>query len=213
MVGSARCHIADCDRVAVTRGLCKRHYTRLLRHGDPTAGRTLCGSLLSFIEGVALHHTSDACLIWPFGTNSNGYGQLTIDGVHIPPHRFVCEKIHGEPPSADHHAAHLCGNGKLGCISPKHLAWKTPAENEADKLIHNTHVRGERHVLAKLSEEKVRAIWSLKNSQSPGRIAKAFGVSRANVRSIFAGKSWAWVDAPEKTMFTDLQAREQERFL
>jgi len=30
------CRVEDCDRTVVSRGWCKKHYTRWLRHGDPT---------------------------------------------------------------------------------------------------------------------------------------------------------------------------------
>jgi hypothetical protein len=35
MMQEKRCQAADCDRPAKTRGLCQKHYARLLRHGDP----------------------------------------------------------------------------------------------------------------------------------------------------------------------------------
>lgn len=187
------CKVDGCAKMAVTKRLCKAHYTRLLRHGDPLAGRTPCGSLMRFITETAIPYGGDDCLIWPYGTCDNGYGQLTVDGKHISAHRYVCERVNGPAPSAIHEAAHSCGKGKVGCISPGHLSWKTPIENEADKLIHNTHIRGERHGQAKLSEDQVHQILRLKGTKSPGKIATEFGVSRANIRSIFGGGSWAWL--------------------
>lgn len=41
MKATRTCKIDGCDRQSNTRGLCKRHYTRWLRYGDPTAGRPL----------------------------------------------------------------------------------------------------------------------------------------------------------------------------
>ncbi|WP_292637037.1 hypothetical protein [Mesorhizobium sp.] len=48
--------------------------------------------------------------------------------------RLVCEEVHGPPPSPDHEAAHSCDNGDLGCATKRHLSWKTPKENTADKF-------------------------------------------------------------------------------
>jgi len=32
----SRCSVAGCDTDAIARGLCRKHYTRVVRHGDPT---------------------------------------------------------------------------------------------------------------------------------------------------------------------------------
>lgn len=43
----------------------------------------------------------------------------------------------GSPPSADHVAAHKCGNGHLSCVNPKHLYWATTTENARDRVLHD----------------------------------------------------------------------------
>lgn len=136
------CTIPGCDHFHFGHGICRMHYARLKKHGDPTAGRTPEGALLKFIHEVALAHESDDCLIWPFGRRLDGYcGFLCIDGKRVLASRYICAQVHGDPPSKRHEAAHLCGNGHLGCVSPLHLVWKTPAGNRADKAIHKT-IRG-----------------------------------------------------------------------
>lgn len=34
-------------------------------------------------------------------------------------------------------ATHICGNGHLSCVNPKHLAWGSPADNARDAVVHN----------------------------------------------------------------------------
>lgn len=35
----SNCRVDGCERVSVARGVCSAHHKRLMRHGDPTAGR------------------------------------------------------------------------------------------------------------------------------------------------------------------------------
>lgn len=155
----------------------------MTKHGEP----------MRFILEVALLHTGDECLIWPFANNGEGYGKVWVDGRRTGSHRYVCELVNGPPPTAEHEAAHSCGRGHIGCISPGHLSWKTSAENKADKLIHGTHNRGERNGRVKLTEAEAREILALKGTESQLDLAKRFCVSFQTVSHIHTGRSWAWL--------------------
>ncbi|TBG78605.1 hypothetical protein ELG76_04115 [Rhizobium leguminosarum] len=146
---------------------------------------------MRFIKEVALLHTSDDCLKWPFSTNAWGYGKLSVDGKIVAAHRYVCELVRGASPTPEHEAAHSCGKGHEGCISPEHLSWKTRVENEADKLVHGTRPRGERHAKAKLTEADVREILAMKGKETQCKLAKRFSVSDAAISRIYAGQAWA----------------------
>src|SRR5690606_10732407 len=112
---------------------------------------------------------------------NSGYGQVFFDGkMHIAS-RYVCAQVHGEPPTPKHEAAHSCGNGSLGCITPSHLSWKTSAENTADQVLHGTLPRGERNGQSKLTDDDVRQILALKGRKSHRDIADSFGISTSNV--------------------------------
>lgn len=148
---------------------------------------------MRFIQEVAMRHTGEECLTWPFGTFGGGYGAVKVDGKKVPAHRYVCELLHGAPPTPEHEAAHSCGKGHEACIAPGHLDWKTPSENAADKLIHGTHSRGERQVTAKLAEADAREILALKGIESQRSMAARFGVSNGAIANIHAGFSWAWL--------------------
>lgn len=197
------CIIKDCGKKAHAKGFCGSHYMRLRKHGHPLGGgpgpTTKSGEPIRFTHEVALHHTGDECLIWPFGKNNRGYGQFKINGKTVPAHRYVCELAHGAPPTSKHEASHGCGKGHESCIAPGHLSWKTHTENMADKLDHGTHIRGERHGSAKLTEADVREILAMKGIRSQRELAASFGVSQPTVASIHAGHNWAWLfqDAKE----------------
>ena len=193
------CSVENCGKKSHANKLCKSHYERLRRHGDPNAGRTNNGDPLRFIHNIAATNNSAECLMWPYSRDQNGYGKLVIDGRLIGAHRYVCILAHGNAPTPDHQAAHSCGNGHLGCVSKRHLSWKSILENEADKIIHGTICRGERHWNSKLDESQVREIISLKGVGTLDEIARKFGVSITQIWSIQRGKRWSWIGAKRDT--------------
>jgi hypothetical protein len=131
----SRCKIDGCDKRVVGFGLCMRHYRRFKRYGDPLAGRVDDGEPERFLA-IAAAYRGDECLIWPYGKVGDGYAAIRDGEKKIQVHRRVCEIVHGKPPSPSHLAAHSCGNGHLGCISPNHLRWATHKENMQDRFMH-----------------------------------------------------------------------------
>src|SRR4029079_9771332 len=71
------------------------------------------------------------CLIWPFARDTHGRGQIFFDGRRRQVHPLVCEGVHGSKPTAKHETAHLCDNGRGGCVNGTHLVWATRRENLA----------------------------------------------------------------------------------
>ncbi|WP_143535381.1 hypothetical protein [Rhizobium sp. N122] len=195
------CSIPDCGNARKTKCYCNAHYKRLRRHGNPLGGRTRTpnGELLPWIHEVALHHTGTDCLTWPFGRGATkDYGMLRVDDKMVYTHRYICELVHGSPPTPDHDAAHSCGKGHEGCVAPGHLDWKTRAENVADTLVHGTRNRGERNGQAKLTEADVRIIIALNGTETRCKMADRFGVSSRAIADIHRGRRWAWLSEQVK---------------
>lgn len=185
------CSIENCGQKVKSRGWCSKHYQRWRFHRDPLfVTRTPPGDPQKFIDEVALNHVGVECLKWPYNRNPAGYGKITHNGKLEHVNRVVCEAVHGPAPTPEHEAAHSCGKGHEGCISPNHLSWKTPSENQQDKILHGTDNRGEKHPLAKLTEDDVRQIFSLKGKCTQQQIADQFGVDRRHVGLIHRGKTW-----------------------
>lgn len=193
MADKSLCSITDCDKTVYARGLCNSHWYRLKKHGDPLAGKAIPGAALRFIHEVVIPHSGAECLIWPF-SRSKGYGQVRIGEKLVWAHRYVCTHVRGEPPTKKHEAAHNCGNGRGGCVNPNHLEWKTHVDNMADKTIHGTHHRGERHGQAKLTEADVREIRRLKGTRTPSELAESYGVAASTIRHIQVRATWSWVE-------------------
>lgn len=137
-----------------------------------------------------------------------GYLKLCLcrDGkaTQVLVNRMVCEAFHGPAPSRLHHAAHINGNSVDN--SEGNLAWKLPTENEADKVLHGTVYRGDRHWsrnnperrargesngCSKLNADAIRAIRSDPRAQR--KIAAQYGVSQTTIQLVQCGRTWGHV--------------------
>lgn len=195
MTRKLACSIDGCGKPVKAHGWCGTHYARYLRHGSPdTLRRPPNGSAQRFLTDVASGDTGDDCLIWPYSHKGNGYGQIRRDGKTMFAHRLVCEAAHGPPPTQRHEAAHSCGNGHRGCVNPRHLSWKTPAENSADRVSHGVHNKGSHNAGAKLTEADVVKIMALNGRIRQLDVARFFGVSPSTIRRIWLGLGWGHVN-------------------
>lgn len=105
-------------------------------------------------------------------------------------HNLVCEAFHGpRPPKM--HAAHIDGQNTNN--TPGNLAWVTPRENCAHKILHGTAIRGERSKNAILTDALVRQIWN--SPLLPGALAKQLGLNAHTIEGVRSGKSWRHVTA------------------
>lgn len=182
------CSVNGCGNLVVGQGLCNRHYRRMRRHGEPTAGATGYGEVDAFLEDAVKSKTDD-CILWPFGKN-NGYGSIREKRYGTKyAHVYVCKRVHGGAPKAGMYACHaplICNN--RACINPRHIRWDTPKANRADSVLDGTTNWGERSGSAKLTEHQVRQIRSM---DEPGRIvASLFGISEKYVSDIRARRTW-----------------------
>ena len=167
--------------------------------GDYKKGR---GRGITFLR-AHVNFDGDECLIWPFGRDQDGYGTFGLDGRVRKAHRWMCEAIRGAPPTPLHCAAHECGNGHLGCISPKHLFWKTNAENTADMVRHGTTRRDTGRLKRKLDREKVAYIRAAKGEKTIADLALMFGITQRQVKKIQQGISWSHTCRQERVFTPD----------
>lgn len=191
------CTVEGCSKKAKGIGFCDKHYQRLKRHGSPlTITRTPNGRPKEFLEQVALLYEGDDCLIWPFSKSFDGYAKIVWEGKGSTVTRIICEIIYGHPGDG-YHAAHSCGNGMKGCVNKRHLSWKTEAENQAEKFVHGTVLRGENNPPAKLTNAQVTEIVSLRGIESHSKLSKRFGVGKSTIGQIMTGARWGWLTGLE----------------
>lgn len=189
------CSFDQCGKPSLARGLCNSHYGQFRRHGRTWTIRTPKGTPEAHIDWLLAHqeHSGGECLTWPFRTKPNGRGALFYEGIDQFAHRVMCRLAHGEPPSPEHAAAHSCGKGHLGCVHPGHLRWATLVENSADRLLHGTDVRGDKHPRVKLTERQVFAIRELSHTVSRAALTSLFDIKRSQVGRIIRGESWGHI--------------------
>lgn len=191
MASDRICSIDGCCKPADKRGWCSAHYSAWRRNGDPAARKAVeYGLPLKWLK-AQVGHNGDECLIWPFGDNGNGYGQVRFEGTSRYPHRLICAWSNGAAPSPSHQAAHSCGN--RACVNPRHLRWTDQSANELDKVAHGRDMRGERHHNAKLTEDEVQQIRALDGSLTHEEIAEKFGVGSVQVHRVIRRKRWGWL--------------------
>jgi hypothetical protein len=130
------------------------------------------------------NHQGDDCLIWPFSVTTPGYGSFSYKNQKYLSHRFMCELANGAPPTAEHLAAHSCGNRR--CVNPGHLSWKTHAGNQLDRRTHGTNNKT-RTKLNKLQASQIR---QLKGIETTIETAARYGITESNVRLIQEGITW-----------------------
>ena len=185
-----------CGDKHCSRGWCRKHWQRWKKYGDPLAGgkpRPPTGGSLRWLEDVALKYKGDECLIWPFRRSGRGYASFTENGRSVYATRWICTKIYGHPPTDGHQAAHSCGKGHEGCVNPKHLRWATRIENDSDKDVHGTRIKGEAIPWSVLKKEQVQEIRQLRGRLSRAKIAERFGVSEGAISGIFCETTWRWL--------------------
>lgn len=125
-----------------------------------------------------------------------GYPSVEIcmdDGERTKPkltriHCLVSSAWHGPRPDGLV-TTHLDGN-KLN-NRPSNLAYRTQAENIADKKAHGTEQKGEAHPLAMLTEDDVRAIRASDLSQT--ELGQLYGVTQSTIWTIVHRKTWRHV--------------------
>ena len=189
------CSVAGCSKPLLARGWCNAHYLRWYRHGDPLSGGGAlapAGAPLQFAQSV-MKSASIECIPWPFPASYGGkYGRITIDGAAVSVHRWMCQQIHGDPPTDQHEAAHSCGNSI--CCNPSHIRWATHAENLEDRIKHGTAPRGERAGNVRLTEDQVRTIRKMRGVVPQRELAEQFCVHVTTICAVQIGRNWNWLD-------------------
>jgi hypothetical protein len=114
-------------------------------------------------------------------------GQLECRTVHS----MVLEAFVGPRPDG----TEVCHNdGDPGNNSLGNLRYDTPAANQADRVLHGTDIRGEDHVLAKLTEPDVLEIRRRHQAgESIKSLARIFPVGTTQIARIIKRESWAHI--------------------
>ncbi|SIG87796.1 Uncharacterised protein [Mycobacteroides abscessus subsp. abscessus] len=118
-----------------------------------------------------------------------GYLVVSIGGKSRSVHRLVAEHFIPNPDNKSD-VAHEDGNGLFSAAS--NLRWATTRENMSDRNRHGTDNRGGKHCCAKLTQEQVEYIRSMKGSYWGVQtdLARRFRVTDSTINTIMHGKHW-----------------------
>lgn len=193
MAKSRICIVDGCGKPHASKGYCRSHYDRMRRSGSlEPSGITLANEARKFFYDVVLAHR-DGCLFWPYAKDKNGYARINLEGHTVLAHRVVCRLFNGEPVPPRDKALHRCGRGHKGCVSPDCVHWGSDVDNQKDRVAHGTSNRGERQHSARLTENQIREIRSLKGEESAVSLANRYGVSKWTIFDILNRRNWAWL--------------------
>lgn len=81
-------------------------------------------------------YDGDECMLFPFRTAAQPRGMVTYNFKRMPAHRAMCLMVNKLPPEGKPMALHRCGNGDLGCVTPRHLYWGDQSDNNRDARRH-----------------------------------------------------------------------------
>ena len=104
-------------------------------------------------------------------------------------HRLVCRAFHGAPGEGQE-VAHL--DGSKDNASADNLAWCTPKENHAHKVLHGTQQSGERSGRAMMPAVQVATIREMYDAGLSQRsIARKLGIGKTTVQRLLSGSTRA----------------------
>ncbi len=117
----------------------------------------------------------------------SGYGQVYIRPQRVPvyAHRLAWALHNGQDPSGLV-VMHTCDN--RWCINPEHLVAGTQRQNMDDMVKKDRHNKGERNAAHKITATQAAEIVS--SVATTASLAKAYGLSRAQIGRIRRGEMW-----------------------
>lgn len=117
------------------------------------------------------------CWLWDAATDTNGYGQLSLNKTKVIKTHRMSYEIHNGPVPDGLHVLHKCDI--RCCVNPDHLYVGTHQQNMKDRDRKHP-ARGERHPKARLRESDVlniRAIYKHGPKVTYQRLAEIYKVS------------------------------------
>ena len=133
------------------------------------------------------------CMNWMGCDNGNGYGVISAGEDHKPRNmissRFAWVAEFGPIPDGML-VCHHCDNRK--CCNPAHLFLGKHKENNNDSKSKGRNQRGIRHWNARLSEEQIMTIRSMKFKHGDKkRVAAQYGINPDTLTRILSGAGWS----------------------
>jgi hypothetical protein len=190
-----QCAFDGCERNAVSKGYCDKHYRRLLKRGDVNDHGSRKVDDGNAVERFHQKYEikESGCWLWTGGTRLNNKGvayprHWNDYRKSIGAHRFSFELVHGAIPKGMY-VCHKCDTPL--CVNPDHLFVGTHHDNMHDMVQKKRSFtgRGEnKKGLAKLTNQQADQIRNMDISHQ--KLAAMFGVSATTIGRIKSGESY-----------------------
>jgi len=135
---------------------------------------------------VVVVEVPDGCWLWRGTLNDSGYGVLYLNKKQRRAHHMAWFLTYGDWPK---YLMHRCDTPR--CVNPAHLSEGSQRQNMADMTNKGRRTRGSAITWAKLTEERVIELRSLRGQGwSYNRLAARYGVSKAAVVQAVQRMTW-----------------------
>lgn len=190
-----KCSVECCDRAAVTRSWCDKHYRRNKKYGDPLlhgSKKVDQGDEIARFNAKHARGSDDDCWLWKGGTRANGkgmlYGRHWLDnGRVVGAHRFSFELATGVR-VGDRFVCHKCDNPL--CVNPKHLFLSDHAGNMRDMVQKNRSHRGNGEAANHSKLTNAQAVEIRNSKLSERQLGVKYGISAGAAGNIRRGRGY-----------------------
>lgn len=201
----SECIVDGCTSKPIGHDYCCKHYQRWRKHGDVHTVLDKNGELLAtrekrFWQQVQIGNDQE-CWEWQGKRELRmGYGEIRVFGISKA-HRIAYFLATKKRPTLC--VLHKCDNPP--CCNPSHLYEGTQADNKRDCVERNRHIKGERHHLARLTDETARYAYKQLHQfgRDPIDIADELGVAPGTIGHVARGETWMHVTKELSKEFTD----------
>ena len=188
-----RCTIEGCESQFYAKNLCKKHYGRFIRRGNPQElydprGRIMAESLRQAFERYFKRGNEKECWPWLGSVSHTGYGELRYKSKTYRAHR-VSYMLHISSFDDELFICHKCDNPP--CVNPNHLFAGTANDNVQDKVNKNRQAQLQEHGRAVLNNQQAKEIKDLlAKGYARSQLAKMYHVSKSIIIDIDRGFTW-----------------------
>jgi hypothetical protein len=146
-------------------------------------------SIVQVIEFHSMAPDANGCRLWDGAKTKRGYPKLRYhDKMHTATRVLLARKL-GRALRPGMEACHTCD--VPSCCTPAHLFEGTRKDNQGDMARKGRSLRGERHNLAKLDNQKVLDIRrAFAQGQRRSDLARQYGVSWGMINFIVRRQNW-----------------------
>lgn len=202
-VPGAICVVGGCQREVEVNvhQVCRPHYKRLKRHGDPIAGGTRRTRNADAKEFLLFHGWDEVqrvdglspCWEWRGARSKQGYGRADDKYIGSSLVHRLSYTVWNGPLGEDEFACHRCDNPP--CMNPAHLFAGSRQDNVDDMISKERHAHGVKvpnHILTPEQVVEIRAKY-IPYKYSQQRLADEYGVARTTIEQVTLGSTWKLV--------------------